>query len=200
LDDVFLAIGKGDRSKSKEFFRHHNRGPGWYLQQLLKLYSPFVIPNISPNVLIVDADVVFLNRVKFLNEQNGGLFCFKRKKANVRYLQHAARLLPGYQRIYPEVYSVCHHMLFQRSILKKLFKTVEQYHGTEFWVAFCSCVVPHPRKGASEYEIYYNFALTNCEQCELRDLNWRDSAHIELRKKYKQQGYHFVGFHTYLRR
>ena len=200
VDDIYLAIGKGDKKSSQAFFQNHNRGPGWYLQQLLKLYSPFIIPKISSNVLIVDADVVFLNPVKFLNKQKGGLFCVNHNKAKPLYLQHAERLVPGYQRIYPEVYSVCHHMLFQRPILEDLFNTVEQYHGTEFWVAFCSCVVPNPKKGASEYEIYYNFALTHTDQVALRELKWMNSAHPELRKEYEKEGYHFVGFHTYLRK
>ncbi len=38
---------------------------GWNFQQLLKLYSLSVIPDILPNVLVVDADTIFLRRVNF---------------------------------------------------------------------------------------------------------------------------------------
>lgn len=199
LDDVYLAIGRGDRNKSQEFFSNHNRGPGWYLQQLLKLYSPITIPDISSNVLVIDADVVFLNPTEFLNESFGGLFCVSHREAKPLYINHAKRLVPGYQRIYPEVYSVCHHMLFQRPILEDLFQTVEKFHGTTFWNAFCLCVEPNPKKGASEYEIYYNFALTRTDQVALRELKWKDSGSLEKMKNYQKQGYNFVAFHTYLR-
>lgn len=201
-DDIALAIARGNVKKRDEFFKGKHRLPGWYFQQLLKLYSPFIIPNISSNVLVIDADTIFLNPVKFLNQFNGGLFCFNHnsKDAKQPYFAHAKRLVPGYKKIYPEIYSVCHHMLFQKSILEHLFDMVEQYHKTEFWVAFCLCVDLKKNKGASEYEIYYNFALTHTDQVELRKLKWTNNGHLDKREKFKKQGYHFVSFHTYLRR
>jgi Family of unknown function (DUF6492) len=200
MDDVALSVGKGDRTTSDEFFRNHNRGPGWYLQQLLKFYSPFIIPGISSNVLVVDADAIFMNRVEFLNDSNGGLLCISHLEPKERYLKHAERFLPGYKRIYPEIYSVCHHMLFQRAILEDLMRTVEQYHGTAFWHAFCHCVDLNEKSGASEYEIYYNFSLTHTDQVGLRELKWKNSSKLNSVEKYKKEGYHFVAFHTYMRR
>ena len=40
---------------------------GWYYQQLLKQYAPFVIPKISSNVLILEPDTIFLKQVTFMN-------------------------------------------------------------------------------------------------------------------------------------
>ena len=199
LNDVYLAIGRGDSRRSEKFFRHHCRPPGWYFQQLLKLYAPFVIPGISSNVLIVDADTVFMNPVEFINDSLGTLFCVSHKIAKERYIRHAARLVPGYERIYPEVYSVCHHMLFQRPILKDLFHVVESYHRKKFWKAFCSAVDLKARKGASEYEIYYNYALRHTDQVALRELKWANSGSLEQMSQFKAEGYHFVSFHTYMR-
>jgi hypothetical protein len=173
LDDVYLAIGREDRATADRYFYRHWRPPGWYLQQLLKLYAPFVIPNISPNVLVLDADTVFMNPVSFLNEQNGGLFCVSHLRAKKRYLRFAERLTPGYKRVHPEVYSVCHHMLFQRAILEDLFATVEKHHKEVFWKAFCHAVDLGAQKGASEYEVYYNFALNHTDQVEIRELKWK---------------------------
>lgn len=199
IEDVLTAIGKGDKSKSKKYFKTHYRPVGWYLQMLLKLYAPFVIPGISSNVLVIDADTIFMNPVEFLNDSNGGLFCYSTLRAKNRYLQHAGRLVPGYKRVYSKVYSVCHHMLFQRAILEDLFNTVEQHHKTSFWNAFCDCVDIDGIGGASEYEIYYNFALRRTNQVELRKLKWKNSGSIEQRNRYKKNGYHFVSFHTYMR-
>lgn len=199
--EIGLAIARGDERRAENFFRGKHRSPGWYFQQLLKLYSSFIIPDISSNVLVVDADTIFLNSVEFLNnDTHGGLFSFSREEAKPAYFKHAKKLVPGYKRIYPKVYSVCHHMLFQKPILEDLFHTVEGYHGTEFWKAFCVCVDLKANKGASEFEIYYNFALSHTKQVKLRELKWTNSSNFNQRNEFKKKGYHFVSFHTYLRR
>lgn len=199
LDDVLKEIGRGSKRRGEAFFKYHYRPAGWYLQMLLKLYAPFVIPDISSNVLVIDADAIFLNPVEFLNDQNGALFCFSTLRAKRRYLDHAARLVPGYERVYPNAYSVCHHMLFQKAILEDLFATVENAHGKPLWLAFCHCIDIYGIGGASEYEIYYNFALRKTDQVALRELKWRNSAFLEKRKQFKREGFHFVAFHTYMK-
>lgn len=199
-NDIALTIGRGSLKKSEEFFKRTGRGVGWYYQQLLKLYSPLVIPGISSNVLVVDADTIFMNPVEFLNDSFGGLFCTNPHPAKETYIKHAKSLVPGYKRIYPEVYSVCHHMLFQRAILQDLFEVVEEYHKKKFWMAFCLCVdTGAQKKGASEYEIYYNYALRHTDQVALRELKWANSGLLENRENFKKQGYHFVSFHTYMK-
>lgn len=190
-------IAQGKLKATMQLFAR-TRNAGWYYQQLLKLYSPFIIPDISANVLVCDADTIFLNPVQFLNDAHGGLFCVSPHPAMHRYLKHAARLLPGFKRIHPEHYGVCHHMLFQRPILKDLFKIVEKHHEMPFWKAFCACV-NIKEGGASEYELYYNFALSRTDQVELRPLKWTNSPHLEKIDTFKKNGYHFVSFHTYLR-
>lgn len=196
--DIELQIGRGDSKKAAAFFEE-SQPVGWYYQQLLKLYAPFVIPDISPNVLVIDADTIFLNPVEFLNSSFGGLFCTSDMPAKQNYLNHAKRLVPGYKRIYPKHYSVCHHMLFQKPILDDLFNTVEQFHKKSFWKAFCRCV-DLEENGASEYEIYYNFALRRTSQVELRPLKWKNSPYLDKISTDKKHGYQFVSYHTYMRR
>ncbi len=198
-EDIGMKIARGSHKKYKQFFEHDHRSPGWYFQQLLKLYSPFVIPGITSNVLVVDSDTIFMNPVEFLNEQNGGLLCFGTKRVMSAYFKHAERLIPGYKRINTDIYSVCHHMLFQRVILEDLFAVVENYHHVPFWEAFCLCVDRHKNLGASEFEIYFNFALTHSDQIELRKLKWRNSGHPGKKNRYKDAGYDYVSFHTYMR-
>jgi hypothetical protein len=199
-NEVALTIGRGSKKKSDQFFNRTSRGAGWYYQQLLKLYSPFVIPGLSNNVLVVDSDAIFLNPVDFINEQGGGLFCVSYLQPHEAYIKHAERLVPAYKRIHPDFYSVCHHMLFQKPILKDLFSLVERKHNKRFWIAFCHAVdIEGKKKGASEYEIYYNFALRNTDQVAIRDLIWVNSSHLEDLPYYKRDGYHFVAFHTYMR-
>jgi len=45
--------------------------PGWYLQQLIKLYAPLVIPNMTEHVLVLDADTVFGRATRFLEPVDG---------------------------------------------------------------------------------------------------------------------------------
>jgi len=199
-EEIRLKIARGDEEVAKKFFYGEHRTPGWYFQQMLKLYSPLIIPKISSNVLIIDADTIFMNPVKFLNDSFGGLFCYNtRDQVKLPYIQHAERLVPGYKRIHPEIYSVCHHMLLQRPILEDLFRTVEEYHKTDFWKAFCHCVDLKRNKGGSEYEIYYNYALTHTDQVELRKLKWANSSRFSQRNDFKKKHYHFVSFHDYMR-
>jgi hypothetical protein len=199
-DDIRSAITRGDKAKAKTFFQDTHYGPAWYYQQLLKLYSPYVIPGISSNVLIIDADTIFMNPVEFLNDSFGGLFCVNHGSKKPGYFAHAKRLVPNYKRIYPKYYSVCHHMLFQKPILDDLFSTVEKYHHKPFWVAFCEAVSLKKNLGASEYEIYYSFALNQTKQVGIRELKWENSPALEKRDTFKAEGYQFVSFHTYLRK
>lgn len=197
-EEVALEIGKGSKVIAKTFFAR-NRSLGWYYQQLLKLYAPSVIPDISTNVLIIDADTIFLNPVEFLNEKNGGLFGVSTVRPMEIYFDHAKRLVPDYVRMYPDHYSICHHMLFQKAILDDLFVKVEKYHKKPLWKAFCFCV-DIQRGGASEYEIYFSFALSHSNQPALRLLKWKNSSEIRAIEKFRQEGYHFISFHTYLRK
>ncbi len=156
---------------------------GWIYQQLLKLYAPFVVPGISSNVLAVDADTVFLRPVAFINEQGQSLFNTG-KECHVPYFKHAARLLPGFKRQYMQHSGVCHHMLFQRSILEDLFTVISSVHKTEVWRAICRCIdLKELHKCAlSEYEIYFNFAFARTEQVKVRPLSWKNIQYGDISK------------------
>ncbi|MDB6082063.1 MAG: hypothetical protein JWO53_1335, partial [Chlamydiia bacterium] len=66
--DIALNI-LGEEAKAREFQDAPNSRLGWIYQQFLKLYAPFVIPKISSNVLILDADTVFVNPIAFTNSK-----------------------------------------------------------------------------------------------------------------------------------
>jgi hypothetical protein len=197
---LIKILAKGDKTRLAQLTDDKMRHNGsWYFQQLLKVYAPFVIPNISSNVLLVDADTIFMKPVQFLNSSYGGLFCLNYLPREPNHFEHAKRLVPGYKRHRPK--GVCHHMLFQRPILEDLFKTVENHHKVPFWKAFCLCVEfpfsKNTEQGASEYVIYYDFALSHTDQVSTRDLKWIESGYFDKKDEFKKQGYHFVTFHSY---
>lgn len=198
---VSIALNHGNYFKAKEYQKSPLTKVGWYYQQLLKLYSPLVIPGISSNVLLLDADTIFLNPVVFLNNKNGSLFNDSAHEYNDLYFAHMERLLPGLTRQIPTVSGISHHMLIQKPIVLDLITQVEELHEAPFWEVFCRAVKPSHiyESGASEYEIYFNFALKNTSQVSLRTLKFANVNSLSTMSKMRRQGYHFISYHWYLR-
>ena len=200
-EEVALALCKGNKELAHHFLQFPSCRLGWYYQQLLKFYAPFVIEGISSNVLILDADTIFLNPTKFLNEHYEALYASS-NSFYTPYSQHMAKFLPGLSRIHPKQSGICHHMLFQRPILEDLFSKVESYHQIPLWKAFCLFVDPKylSKSGASEYEIYFHFAFSQTEQLHVRPLKWKNIQHLSQLTALQSQGYHYASCHDYLRK
>ena len=197
---VALYLCQKDKKKAKKLMQEKPNWVGWYYQQLLKLYAPFVIPKISSNVLVIDSDTVFLNPVKFMNEANAGIY-HPGDEFFESYFIHARKLLPGFNRIFPHYSGIAHHMLFQKCVLKDLFKTVAEVHQQEFWKAFCLCTDSDNlfTQGASEYEIYFNFLFARSSKPTIRQLKhhnvYTDAPFIFNVQSYQAEGYDFASFH-----
>lgn len=151
---------------------------GWYLQQLLKLYAPIVIPQLSDNYLIVDADVLFHNPVTFIHgnvlQLNAGT------EYHRPYFSHMKRLDPILVKT-SDVSGICHLMPMKRHIVKELIRRVEQRHDRPFWKTFLNQIDQHelPYSGASEYEILFSFVLTQFpEEAVVRQLEWKNSDSV----------------------
>lgn len=190
--DVAMNVFR-DPKEASDFFVHPNTNVGWIYQQLLKLYAPFIIPNISKNVLILDADVIFFRPVSFMQENGGALFT-KATEYYPPYFQHMKRLLPNLKKVLPEASGICGHMLLQRDILQNLFTIIEKRHGILAWKAICAVIDIDQvwECCLSEYELYFNFALAKTEQVKVRTLKW---AHVHEAKHlpyYEKMNYHFV--------
>ena len=202
--DIACQLNNENAVQGQNYFLEPHSRCGWYYQQLLKLYAPYVIPGISSNVLVLDSDTIFLRPVEFIGKQAAGLFNPGTEYHKV-YFEHMARLLPGYKKIYEAHSGISHHMLFQKPVLDDLFSVVENLHQIPFWKAFCQAVDPqHLRaSGASEYEIYFNFVFAHSQKVKIRKLNWLNAPPLDILgkeqfKKYRKKGYHYVSCHKYL--
>jgi hypothetical protein len=200
--DVAFYLMKGEDRSANFLLKKRPGQVGWCYQQLLKLYAPFVIPDLSSNVLILDADTIFLNPVDFLDASGGGLYAPGFSDYHV-YYEHADRCLHGIHRVFPEYSGIAHHMLFQKPVLQDLFFQVEQQHRKPFWKVFCfeadaSLIAEGPY--LSEYELYFNFAFANTDQVHIRQLQWADVASIDNLEEMKEQGYHYVSNHSWMRK
>jgi hypothetical protein len=172
---------------------------GWYYQQLLKLYCCKVIRDLNEYYLILDADIIFINQVSFFNKDKP--YFSIGKDHHELYFDHMKRLLPGLTK-QTEYSGISHHMLFKKSILLELIHRVEMYHKESFWRAFLKCVVFTSNNFccASEYEIYFNYALKfHPHVYELRNLKWDNTYESDNKNviKKKRQGYAFVCRHDY---
>lgn len=198
--DLALQIFHKDE-EAAEYYSSQTAHIGWILQQLLKLYAAFVIPNISSNILIVDADTIFLNPVDFLGPNGEGLYNVG-NDYHEPYFIHAAKLIPGLKRVYPQLCGITHHMLFQKEVLNDLFHIIENHHGTKAWKALCRCIDPHQfgHSPLSEYEIYFNFVFKRTDQVQIRPLKWANISQLSDIASYKKAGYHYVSCHAYLRK
>lgn len=198
-NEVAFQLCHGDEKLAEEYIHNSKNRTGWYYQQLLKLYAPFVIPNISSNVLVLDADTIFLNPTSFLDELNGGLLNVG-VEFHKPYFIHMDKLTLGYiTKQYVDYSGITHHMLFQKPVLEDLFNLVEKNHGVEFWKIFCLCVDHGEESGASEYEIYFNFVLTQTDQVKIRKLKWVNIRNLRRLDCYKEWGFHYVSCHSWNR-
>jgi hypothetical protein len=153
---------------------------GWYLQQLIKLYAGFVIPDIMDNYLVIDADIIFFNKSNFI--ENGKFLFNTGTEYHIPYFEHMYRLHPSLVRVEKNISGITHHMIFNKFCIRSLFDMIEKEHNNDdFWKIFLYSVCEKDRKhsGASEYEIYFNYMLIyHSDKIELRKLNY-----IEINKK-----------------
>jgi hypothetical protein len=165
---------------------------GWYLQQLIKLYAGIVIPDITPDYLVIDADTVFLKPTTFF-EGNIPLYNTG-TQINDAYFQHMYAMHPSLDYI-AECSGICHHMIFQCHILRHIMELIEIYHNKPFYQIFLECISPlNVFAGASEYEIYFNFLHIYYEgHFKIRSLIWKNSDDPDVKN------YDYISHHWYLR-
>lgn len=169
---------------------------GWYLQQLLKLYSTFVIPGILENILIIDADTVFLQPTHFF--ENDTFYYGYSSENHVPYFKHAAKLHPSFTKTDAEKSGIVHYMVFQRKYLKKIMDMVEKRHDKPFWRVFLDEVDIMEGSGASEYELYFHYMLkTFPNKIELRNLT---SVSVSSYDAIPRQHCDVVSCHAYKRK
>ncbi len=188
-----------DKEKALRYLAKTTNRIGWIYQQLLKLYAPSIIPNISPNVLIIDADTIFLNRTTFMDPKGNPFFNVS-KEFNKDYFDHAARLIPSFKKIHEQHSGITNYMLFQKPILNDFLKTIRTIHNQEPWQALCKCIDSNRIFASiSEYELYFNFALARTDQAIIRPLKHRDIK-FDMKLMYAccNMGDHYVSCHTWM--
>ncbi len=189
-----------NESKAIEFIESPETRIGWIYQQLLKTYSMFIIPDLSPNMLIVDADTIFLRPVSFQDPQTGAGLYNPGSEHTDAYFAHNAKVLPGWKKVFPQYSGISHHMLFQKSVMEALFNDIRAVHQEEPWKVFCH-MIDHSELFRScmciEYELYFNYVFTRSDQVKIRHLRW-DNIPLHRFNTMKSRGFDFLSCHAYM--
>jgi hypothetical protein len=166
---------------------------GWYLQQLIKMYAPSVIPDVHANIVLIDADTVFYKRVTFMNRSK---FLFNTAYHTHRpYFQHMLRLHSSFIAWKRGVSGVVNLMIINRSIMKEIIDMVEGHHKEAFWKVFMTNLDPAESSGGSEYEIYFHYIMRNHPgRVEIRALQYDNAGN---RNKMDGGFYHYVNYHAW---
>jgi hypothetical protein len=163
------------------FIKHNgkkNRN-GWYFQQLIKLYAGHYISELLDDYLVIDADVLFLKPLIFI-ENNKPIFATGTEN-HKPYFTHMNLLNNNFTKTHNKS-GICHHMLFNKKYINEIFTIVEMQHQKPFWQAFILSVFEHlnhsittAESGASEYELYFNYMVKNYNNnIIIRDLTWEN--------------------------
>lgn len=187
-----------DEAQAKEFLESPKTRIGWIYQQLCKMYALFVIPGISENILIIDADTIFLRSVRFQDESGAPLFNVG-IEYHIPYFEHISRLMPELNKMYEDKSGISHHMLFQKCIMEDLFEMIRSIHNEEPWKVMCRLLDHKALYGSalSEYELYFNFVCTRTEQFKIRPLKWQNLPLRNFNLQYAGD-LDYVSCHNYL--
>jgi len=169
---------------------------GWYFQQLLKLYAGSIIPNILDRWLVIDADTFFLKPVSFIADNK----CLYATGVEywLPYFMHMNRIIPGLGRVDRSKSGICHHMMFEQKFVKEIFDKVEYTFKVPFYEAFMTNVdvSGYEHSGASEYEVYFNYMLTNHrESIQIRPLQWKNVNILDV-----ECNQDYISYHHYSRK
>lgn len=188
-----------NKERATEYINDSRNRIGWLYQQLLKLYAPLTIPNISVNVLILDADTIFLKPISFMDHEGNALYNVG-DEYHIPYFEHMKKLLPDSKRIFQNYSGITHHMLFQRQIIEAICENVKKLHKVELWRAMCRCIDHNHlfNSAFSEYEIYFNFifAPKKDTSVKLRLLKWTDICNIDSLHEFEKNGFDYVSCHA----
>lgn len=174
---------------------------GWYFQQFLKLYFLNVTgKKVLDNVLVIDADLIFLKKTKFF-EGNKPLY-----NIEIGYHQPYYDILKkvfGFGKQNHRFSGTTHHMLYQRKYINEIIKETKKTKGKEFWKVVMENIDKKTISGFSEQDLYFNYMLKkHPDKIKIRRINFIDFPYYDKkwRKLFRFFGYRYLAAHDYLRK
>lgn len=185
-----------------EKYNINSNRAGWYLQQLIKLYSSFIIPNILDNYLVIDSDTFFMKPTTFI--ENDKLLFNIGVEYHIPYFTHMKKLHNSLNRNYNDKSGITHHMIFNKQTLINLFNLVCGNNDIDnnimkFYDIFLKNIVNSEKSGASEYEIYFNYMIKyHYDKIKIRKLKWLNyKKNMSINYFKTNHEYDYISYHQY---
>lgn len=175
----------------------NNSRNGWYLQQLLKLYSGNVIPGILKRYLVIDCDTHFLKPTNFITNDCKHIMTTGIEYHKV-YFSHMNRLHKSLKKLHP-LSGISHHTFFHTDRVNELIKMVEANFSNKqpFWQIYLDQVDPKEfmMSGAAENELYFTYMyLYHPNDIVIRQLKWENMSTFN-----NNNDYDFISIHWHMR-
>lgn len=135
----------------KEFEQIKAHG-GWVLQQFIKLNADEISG--CEDILVVDADTIFLRPQVFIDNNTGRYTFHIHNDFSSQRKQFTRDLLKT--STYFKLDFVTHHMLINRTMLRKLKEKIERHFSLPWYQALLSKLKGN-HQGFSEYDIYATY-------------------------------------------
>jgi SAM-dependent methyltransferase/beta-galactosidase beta subunit len=148
---------------------------GWIYQQILKLLSAQVIPELTDSYVVVDSDTIFLNDVSFSEEK---FYYCKANEYHQPYIETIKKILGVDSTI--GFSTISHHMIFNKKYLNEMIQDIQNRFESN---SLCDCILDNINydelSSVSEWDLYSNYMITNHpEISENRQLIWKDISYI----------------------
>jgi hypothetical protein len=157
LTDIELWNKIDSDLEYKNLYNSDISKPGWTKQQIIKLSLDKLI---NGNILVVDADLLFLNPVKFVEKGKYNLYLSHEYDENyfimIEFLLGVKKQTKKYQSF------ISDFSIFNSKILTNIKNDIEKKHK-KFWIDVISHYIESSDvpPWLSEYELYGNYLLKN---------------------------------------
>jgi len=200
--DIYFIDEKNFPFQKKDIKKYtSNKRVGWYFQQFLKLYFLRVVGKKAlDNILIIDADTIFIRKTKFFEN---GIPLYNIEKGYHQPYYNILEKVFGFGRQNSRFSGITHHMVFQRKYINEIIEFVFKKNGKEFWKEIMENVNKETESGFSEYDLYFYYMLKNYpNNIKIRKLRFINFPYYsyEWIKIFRFFGYYYLSAHEYLRR
>jgi hypothetical protein len=192
LEEIFKF--NSDRLASRRYrYLPRNQFESIY-QQLLQLYSHLAIPNLSSNVLAIDARTIYINPVEWMAENGEPVMHPDPADPNYAFL---ARVLPDLLSTHGFKNEHLSTPLLQRPVVEDLLGILAEFHQIDSWRGICRSLSSSYLFGKpplSSSELYHRFMMLRTDQGVSKPIEGVEIQTHQDINKYKQQGLTYIHY------
>lgn len=163
-DTIFSGLNfKNVKLKMNEILHGEKceHGPGWFLQQFLKMAYSFLCE--ENEYLIWDGDTIPVSKVTMKDSITKKLYFDRKEEHYIPYFQTIQKLFPSIEECYENSF-ISEHMIIKKNLMIEMIQKIEsnvELKGESFWEKILYTMGKDGLKqsGFSEYETYGNYVM-----------------------------------------